>query len=69
MLIPVPPHTLRALTNLANRLLPIWPMTPQWLDILAANRTAPLGNMFDLFQVRTVRFEDTILTYLRGKAA
>jgi uncharacterized protein YbjT (DUF2867 family) len=67
MLVSVPPYVLRTMTTFMNRLIPRWPMTPQWLDILAANRTAPLGNMFDLFNIRTVRFEDTIVTYMRGR--
>jgi|SRR5581483_5582523 NADH dehydrogenase len=67
MLVSVPPYVLRSLTSLMNRFVPRWPMTPQWLDILASNRTAPLGNMFDLFGVRPARFEDTIVTYMRGR--
>jgi NADH dehydrogenase len=67
MLVSVPPYVLRSLTGLMNRFVPRWPMTPQWLDILASNRTAPLGNMFDLFGVRPARFEDTIVTYMRGR--
>ena len=67
MLVSVPPYLLRTLTGLMNRFVPRWPMTPQWLDILASNRTAPLGNMFDLFGVHPVRFEDTIVTYMRGR--
>ena len=67
MLVSVPPYFLRSLTGLMNRFVPRWPMTPQWLDILASNRTAPLGNMFDLFGVRPARFEDTIVTYMRGR--
>lgn len=67
VLVPVPPYLLRALTNISSRLIPYWPMTPQWMDILASNRTAPLGNMFDLFEVRPVRFEDTIITYMRNR--
>jgi uncharacterized protein YbjT (DUF2867 family) len=67
MLVSVPPYLLRSITSLINRVIPRWPMTSQWLDILASNRTAPLGNMFDLFNVRPVRFEDTIVTYMRGR--
>ncbi len=66
-LVPVPPYILRWLTGITRRVAPRWPMTPQWFDILAANRTAPLGNMYDTFGIRPVRFEDTILTYMRGK--
>ena len=67
MLISIPPYLMRTLTSLINRLVPRWPMTPQWLDILAENRTASLGNMHDIFGVRPVRFEDTIVTYMRGR--
>ncbi len=67
VLVSVPPYVLRSMTGLMTRFIPRWPMTPQWLDILAANRTAALGNMFDLFDIRPVRFEDTIVTYMRGR--
>jgi uncharacterized protein YbjT (DUF2867 family) len=60
-LLSVPPHTLRMIVSV----LPFAPMTAQWLDILASNRTAPLGNMFDVFGIRPVRFEDTIITYMK----
>jgi NADH dehydrogenase len=66
-LVSVPPYALRSMTSLVNRFFPHWPMTTQWLDILAANRTAPLGNLYDLFAVRPQRFEDTIVTYMRGR--
>lgn len=66
-LVSVPPYFLRGMTTFVNRFVPRWPMTPQWLDIIAANRTAPLGNMYDMFGIRPVRFEDTIVTYMRGK--
>ncbi len=67
VLVAVPPYFLRSLINFTNRVVPRWPMTPQWLDILAANRTAPLGNLPDSLGVRPVRFEDTIVTYMRGR--
>lgn len=67
MIASLPPHLMRTLTGLLTRIVPRWPMTPQWLDILAANRTAPLGNMFDFFGIHPVRFEDTILTYMHGR--
>ncbi|MEL7672477.1 MAG: NAD(P)H-binding protein [Chloroflexota bacterium] len=60
----VPPHTLRGMTGLMNRLVPRWPATVQWFDILASNRTAQLGNLFEYCGVRPVRFEDTLLTYM-----
>ena len=63
-IIPVAPHTLRTITGLMNRVVPRWPMTPQWFDILAGNRTAKLGNLYDYCGVRPVRFEDTLLTYM-----
>ncbi|HML21690.1 MAG TPA: NAD-dependent epimerase/dehydratase family protein [Aggregatilinea sp.] len=64
IILPVPPHTLRVMTNMVNRVVPRWPMTPQWFDILAGNRTAKLGNLYDYCGVRPVRFEDTLLTYM-----
>jgi uncharacterized protein YbjT (DUF2867 family) len=63
----VPPHTLRGITRLMNGLFPRWPMTSQWFDILASNRTAKLGNLFDYCGVRPARFEDTLLTYMPGR--
>jgi NADH dehydrogenase len=62
--ISLPPHTLRALTGLITRLVPRWPATVQWFDILASNRTAQLGNLYEYCGVRPVRFEDTLLTYM-----
>jgi uncharacterized protein YbjT (DUF2867 family) len=64
MILSVPPHTLRMLTGLMNRLVPRWPMTSQWFDLLASNRTAKLGNLYDYCGVRPVRLEDTLLTYM-----
>jgi NADH dehydrogenase len=67
LIVPVPPYVLRGTSQLVNRLFPYWPMTAQWLDMLAANRTAPMGTLFDLFEMQTARFEDTILTYMPGR--
>ncbi len=66
-LISAPPYLLRWLTGTIRRVIPRWPITPQWYDILASNRTAPLGNLYDMFGIRPVRFEDTLLTYMRAK--
>jgi NADH dehydrogenase len=67
VLIAVPPYALRVLSRLMNRISPYWPMTPQWLDMLASNRTAPMGMLFNLFEIQPARFEDTILTYMRER--
>jgi len=64
VIVPIPPHTLRALTRIVSRLVPRWPMTLQWFDVLASNRTAKLGNLYDYCGVRPVRFEDTLVTYM-----
>ena len=64
MIIPLPPYALRSLTALLTRALPGWPITQQWFDLLASNRTTKLGNLFDYCDVRPVRFEDTLLTYM-----
>lgn len=62
--IPVPPYFLRWTTSIYSRILPRSLMTSQWLDILATNRTAPLGNTYGNFGFHPKRFEDTLLTYL-----
>ncbi len=64
ILVAIPPYFLRWTTGLYSRLLPRSLMTSQWLDILAANRTAPLGNTYDYFGFQPRRFEETLLTYL-----
>lgn len=63
----VPPYLLRWLTRMYARLLPRALMTEQWMDILAANRTARIGTLFQTYEIRPQRLEDTLLTYLRGK--
>lgn len=66
-IVAVPPYMLRSFTGVLTRLFPAWPVTPQWFDILASNRTASLGSLFDNFGIRPARFEDTIITYMRGR--
>lgn len=65
--IPVPPYVLRWVAALYGRLFSRSLMTPQWLDILATNRTAPLGNIYTYFGIHPRRFEDTLLTYMPEK--
>lgn len=62
--VPVPPYVMRTLITNIRRLFPRYPITPQWFDYLAGNRTAPLGAITDLLGVRPRRFEDTLLTYM-----
>jgi uncharacterized protein YbjT (DUF2867 family) len=64
LIMPVPANVLRSLTRLMNRVMRRWPMTDQWFDVLASNRTANLGNLYNYCGVRPVRFEDTLLTYM-----
>jgi hypothetical protein len=66
-IVAVPPYMLRSFTAVLTRLFPAWPVTPQWFDILASNRTASLGSLYDNFGIRPARFEDTIVTYMRGR--
>jgi NADH dehydrogenase len=66
-IISVPPYVLRWLTGVYARILPRSLITQQWLDILAANRTARIGNIFQYYQVRPKRLEDTLVTYMRGR--
>jgi hypothetical protein len=63
-IVTVPPYLLRSVNRVMSRIVRRWPMTPQWFDILASNRTAQLGNLYDYCGVRPVRFEDTLLTYM-----
>jgi uncharacterized protein YbjT (DUF2867 family) len=62
--LPVAPYLLRGINVASALLLPRSLMTPQWLDILAASRTARLGNFYDYFGFRPRRFEDTLISYL-----
>jgi NADH dehydrogenase len=64
LIFPIPPYMLRWLTSLANTIFPRWPITRQWFDLLAGNRTAQLGNLYNYTGVRPVRIEDTLLTYM-----
>lgn len=67
IVIPVPPYAMRWTTAVYSRILPRSLVTPQWMDILAAHRTARLNNIYDYFEVRPRRFEDTLLTYMPGR--
>lgn len=67
LILPVPPYMMRWLTAIYSRVLRRSLLTAQWLDILATNRTAPLGNAFNYFGIHPRRFEDTLLTYMPGK--
>jgi NADH dehydrogenase len=64
LILPLPPYLLRLITRVYNLLLPRTLMTPQWLDILATNRTAKLSNTYDYFGFQPRRLEDTLVTYL-----
>jgi len=68
LVIGVPPYLLRWITAVYSRILPRSLMTAQWLDILAANRTAPLGNTYDHFGFQPRRFESSLLGYLPQRA-
>ncbi len=63
-IVPLPPYLLRATAGIYSLLLPRALMTSQWLDILAANRAAPLSGVFDYFGFLPRRFEETLLQYL-----
>ncbi len=67
LIVPIPPYMLRWSTAFYSRILPRSLVTPQWLDILATNRTAQLGNAYQYFGIRPRRLEDTLLTYMRGR--
>lgn len=67
LIVPVPPYLLRFSTRVYGSLMPRSVITSQWLDLLASNHVAKLGNAFEYFGVRPRRFEDTLLTYLPGR--
>lgn len=67
IMIPTPPYVLRVLAQVYSSFLPRSVITPQWLDLLATNRVAKLGNVYEYFGVRPRRFEDTLLTYMPGR--
>jgi len=67
VIVPLPPYLMRAITAFTSRILSRSLITPQWFDILAANRAAKLGNLYHYFGVRPKRLEDTLLTYMRGR--
>jgi len=63
----VPPYILRSVSGLYSRIFPRALITPQWLDLLAASRTARIGSMYDRFEIHPRRLEDTLLTYMPKK--
>lgn len=67
LIIPIPPYLLRLMTRIYGLIFPRSLTTPQWLDILATNRTTQLGNTFDYFGIRPRRIEDTMLTYMKKR--
>jgi len=62
-----PPYLMRTLTAIVLRFFPAWPVTGQWYDVLAANRTASLGALENMFHITPSRFEDTIIPYMRKR--
>lgn len=66
-IVPVPPYVLRWIAGVYTRIFPRSLITPQWMDILATNRTAQLGNTFNYFGIQPRRLEDTLLTYMPQK--
>jgi uncharacterized protein YbjT (DUF2867 family) len=63
-IVSVPPYAIRYLTRILNIVFRRTLVTQQWLDYLASNRTAPLGNTYRIFGFHPRRFEDTLMTYL-----
>jgi uncharacterized protein YbjT (DUF2867 family) len=66
-IVSLPPYLMRSWTSFTRRFFPHWPVTGQWYDLLASNRTAPLGTLETVFGLQPARFEDTILTYMRQR--
>jgi NADH dehydrogenase len=66
-IVPVPPYALRWIIGVYGRIMPRALVTEQWLDLLATNRTARIGNLYQYFGFQPRRLEDTLLTYMRGQ--
>lgn len=64
LIIPVPPYLMRFLSRVYGVVLPRALVTPQWLDILATNRTTQLNNVYTYFGFQPRRIEDTLVGYL-----
>jgi uncharacterized protein YbjT (DUF2867 family) len=66
IIVRLPPYLIRWL----NRVVRLWTLrtltTPQWLDLLATNRVAQLGNLAQYYTIDTHRLEDTMQTYMPG---
>jgi len=61
----VPPYAMRWFSRLFGLFLRRNLITEQWLDILATNRTARIGSIYQMFEIRPQRMEDKMLTYMR----
>lgn len=66
-IVPLEPYVMRGLTRFWGVFLRRTLMSSQWMDILAASRTARLGNTYEFFGFHPRRFEDTLVTYLPKK--
>lgn len=60
----LPPYSMRWINNVLGLGLGRTLVTSQWLDILAASRTASLGNTYSVFKLHPRRFEDTLMGYM-----
>jgi NADH dehydrogenase len=67
VVVAVPPYALRVVIGVYRQVLPRALITGQWLDLLAANRTARLGTLYSVFGIRPRRLEDTLVTYMPGR--
>ncbi len=63
----VPPYLMRWSARLFGLVLRRTMITEQWLDVVAANRTARIGSIYQNFEIRPQRLEDTLLTYMRRR--
>lgn len=59
-----PPYMMRWILAGYRLVVPRTLMTGQWLDLLASNRTARIGNIYHHFGFHPRRLEDTLLGYL-----
>ncbi len=63
----IPPYLMRWASRAFGLVLRRNMITEQWLDVTAANRTARIGAIYQTFEIRPQRLEDTLTTYMRRR--
>jgi uncharacterized protein YbjT (DUF2867 family) len=67
LVIGVAPYLMRFIVRMYGFVVVRAMITPQWMDLLATNRTATIGNCYLYFGFNPRRIEDTLVTYMPGR--